>query len=132
MRTDIVEVLAQAPHRWSPAAVGWKLGRPPRGPLGQDPDPDVAEALTHLVASGAAVRMERCPVCGEAGELYGTEDLADERGHGGEAVAWGEATDAITPLIEEGFIEVGENLEFHRRDCCARIGRPWRRAPRPA
>lgn len=131
MRDEIVAVLHEAPHRWSAAAVGWKLGRPPHGPLGQDPDPDVAEALTHLVADGAAEFLPGCPVCGRTGGLYAAP------GYGGAEesappVAWAETIDAMIPLIDEGLIEVGENIELDVRECCARAGRPWRRTPRPA
>lgn len=130
VRGEIVAVLAEEPYRWSAAAVGWRLGRPPHGPLAQEPDPDVAEALVHLAADGDAVRLERCPVCGRVGALYATPEHA-----GGddpaEDVGWDDAREAMLPLIAEGVIEVGENVELETHDCCVRTGRPWRRAPRP-
>ncbi len=132
VRREILDVLSQAPHRWSAAAVGWKLGRPPHGALGQDPDPDVAEALTHLTADGDAVLLAGCPVCRQLGPLYTAPEHADDAPAGATRVDWAEARDAMLPLIEEGLIEVGEIVELDVSECCARTGRPWRRAPRPA
>lgn len=132
MRDEILEVLEEPPHLWSAAAVGWKLGRPPHGPLAQEADPDVAEALTHLVADGLAVRIDGCPVCARVDVLYATPAHSPGSEPASPSVPWDDAQEAMMPLIAEGLIEVGEIVELVQRECCAHTSRPWRKAPRPA
>lgn len=132
MREEILTVLSGTPDRWTAGAVSWSLGRPVLGVLGQDADPDVAEALTRLAAEGLVAELPACPECGTPGTLYVLAERLSGEHTGLPPMSGVEIDETMEPLIAEGLIELSEIVEFDQRDCCARTSRAWRRAPRPS
>jgi hypothetical protein len=130
-RDEILKLLDGPPALWSPGAISYELRRPPGGPLGETPDPEIAEALRKLWAAGRIVRVEVCPGCGAPGELFGLPrarelDLAGTRGTTVE-----ELSEAMAPLIAEGAVELSEHVEIVENPCCKRTARLWRDPPLP-
>jgi hypothetical protein len=131
MQNEILDVLSGEPDRWTAAAVSWSLGRAALGPLAQEPEPEIADALATLVGAGTVVEISACPVCERPGPLYLLAERADAGAPDAPSISAGELEESMEPLISEGLIEVSEIVELEARDCCARTMRAWRRAPRP-
>jgi hypothetical protein len=131
--TDTVLKLlrSQSPHYLTPGAVSVLVGQGAEGTLGQEPAPEVAAALEELRASGDAVAMPACPVCGRVGEVWTVPENAAEAPTAPVGLTDDETQDTLAPLIEEGAIELGERVELVENECCLRSARPWRRTPRP-
>jgi hypothetical protein len=126
----ILKLFEGPPALWSAGAISDALDRPPGGPLGHTPDPDIEAELKELIDAGRLVRVPLCPGCNEPGELFGLpapelEDVGDGEG------ALDELNDAIGPLIEEGAVEFSEHVEVVERSCCRRTARLWREPPVP-
>jgi hypothetical protein len=127
----ILKLLRSQDQFLTPGAVSVMIGQGAEGTLGQDPTPEVAAALEALRGSEDAAVLPACPVCGRVGEVW----TVPEKVPSDPAVPVGftqdEAEEALSPLIEEGAIELGERVELVENECCVRSARPWRRTPRP-
>jgi hypothetical protein len=99
---------------------------------GPDPAPDVAAALTALVAAGDVVHGTACPVCGRPGDLFALASRVPADTGRAAPISEVEIDEAMEPLVTEGVIEVAELIEVDERACCVRTGRAWRRTPRPS
>ena len=130
MKDEVQKVLEEEPRLMTAGAVTVKVGRVATGTLGEEPDPDVAEALVRLRAEGAAASVEGCPVCGRPGTLWASPEHAPESA-APIPLTEADTTEAMAPLIDEGAIEVGERVELVELDCCLRSSRPWRPTPKP-
>ena len=132
MTDEILDVLrSQSPHCLTPGAVSVLVGQGAEGTLGQEPAPEVAAALQQLRASGDAVALPSCPVCGRVGEVWTVPENAPDDAADAVGLTDDETEDTLAPLIEEGAIELGERVELVENECCLRSARPWRRTPRP-
>ena len=132
MTEAILNVLrSQSPHYLTPGAVSVLVGQGAEGTLGQEPAPEVAAALEELRASGDAVALPACPVCGRVGEVWTVPENTAEAPATPVGLTDDETEDTLAPLIEEGAIELGERVELVENECCLRSARPWRRTPRP-
>lgn len=132
MTEAILDVLrSQSPHHLTPGAVSVLVGQGAEGTLGQEPAPEVAAALEELRASGDAVALPACPVCGRVGEVWTVPENTAEAPATPVGLTDDETEDTLAPLIEEGAIELGERVELVENECCLRSARPWRRTPRP-
>jgi hypothetical protein len=128
----IREALETGPDWHSSGAVSWSLGAGATGTFGTDPAPDVAAALTALVAAGDVVHGTACPVCGRPGDLFALASRVPADTGRAAPISEVEIDEAMEPLVTEGVIEVAELIEVDERACCVRTGRAWRRTPRPS
>ncbi len=116
----------------TPGAISVLLGQGAGGTLGQEPSAEIAARLDALARSGELVSLVGCPVCGLAGDVWTVPENVPQRSSAPLGVTEDDAADAMSPLIEDGAIELGERVELVERDCCLRSARPWRATPRPA
>jgi hypothetical protein len=130
MKDVVLRALEDDPRPMTAGAVTVMVGRIPTGTLGEEPDPDVAEALVRLRAEGDVTSVEGCPVCGRPGTLWATPEHAPESSVP-VPLTESETAETMAPLIDEGAIEVGERVELVEDDCCLRSARPWRPTPKP-
>lgn len=130
MKDMVRNALEEELRPMTAGAVTVKVGRIPTGTLGEEPDPDVAEALVRLRAEGDAASVEGCQVCGRPGTLWTTPEHAPEAS-APVPLTETETAEAMAPLIDEGAIEVGERVELVEDECCLRSARPWRPTPKP-
>lgn len=132
MTDAILKLLhSQSPHYLTPGAVSVLLGQGAEGTLGQDPTPEVHEALEALRRSEGAATLPSCPVCGRAGEVWTVPDNVPDDPATPVGLTDEETEETLAPLIAEGTIELGERVELVENECCLRSARPWRRTPRP-
>jgi hypothetical protein len=130
MKDEVQRVLEEEARPMTAGAVTVMVGRIPTGTLGEEPDPDVAEALVRLRGEGTAASVEGCSVCGRPGTLWTTsEHVRDSPAP--VPLTETDTAEAMAPLIDEGAIEVGERVELVEDDCCLRSARPWRPTPKP-
>ena len=85
-----------------------------------------------LARSGDLVSLTGCPVCGLAGDVWTVPEHVPARALPPLGFSEDDAEQTMSPLIEEGAIELGERVELVERECCLRSARPWRATPRPA
>jgi hypothetical protein len=129
---DVLALLAGGPPRWSAGAISYRLRCTVGGFLGDEPPSQVASVLEDLERRGRVSRAAMCPVCEIAGNLYQLADEVEELDEEQRVLAPHELAEAMRPLVEEGLVELSENVEFVERACCARTTRLWREAPRPS
>lgn len=132
MTEAILNLLRSRRQVMTAGAISILLGQGAVGTLGREPSPEVAAALDALARSGELVSLTGCPVCGLEGDVWTVPENVPARVVPPLGFTEDDAATTMSPLIEEGAIELGERVELVEKECCLRSARPWRATPRPA